>query len=223
MGISCVIIDDESNNRELISNIIKDNFSNIEIVGTGESVITGLSEINLKKPQLIFMDIELPDGSGFDILESIQEKNHKVIFISAFNEYAIKAFKYSAVDYILKPINILEFIKAVNKAINFIEKHNNYSILLENIKSDFPSKLAMNISTGVEYIDVNNIIYIEGDGRYSKIFVKGGKEYLEAKIISYFEEILNEHIFLRIHKSYLINLYYVKSYKKAKGGQNSYV
>ncbi|MCD4795055.1 MAG: LytTR family DNA-binding domain-containing protein, partial [Bacteroidales bacterium] len=132
--------------------------------------------------------------------------NIKVIFISAFNQYAIKAFKYSAVDYILKPINILEFIKAVNKAINFIEKHNNYSILLENIKSDFPSKLAMNISTGVEFIDINDIIYIEGDGRYSKIFVKGGKEYLEAKIISYFEEILNEHIFLRIHKSYGFSL-----------------
>ena len=219
MNVSCVIIDDESNVRELIKNIIEDNFSNIDIVGTGKSVLTGLREINEKKPQLIFLDIELPDGTGFDILESIQETNFKVIFISAFNEYAIKAFKYSAVDYILKPVNIIEFIKSVNKAINSIEKHDNYNILLENIRSDFPSKLALQVKEGIEYVDVNDIICIKGEGRYSNIHVYNGKKYIESQVLSYFEEILNKRIFFRIHKSYLINLYHVKSYKKTEGGQ----
>lgn len=219
MKIKCIIIDDKSNIRDLIQSILEDNFSDIEIIGTGNSVKTGLKEINTKKPHLVFLDIELPDGTGFDILESIHEKKLKVIFISAFNHYALKAFEYSAVDYILKPINILSFIKSVNKVINTIEEQNNYNILLGNIRSEFPTKLALQIKGEIRYIDVNDIICVTAEGRYSTIHLKEGSKYFESKIISYFEEILNNKIFIRIHKSYLINLNYVTSFKKIGDGQ----
>jgi len=219
MNVSCVIIDDEFKVRELIKNIVEDNFLDIDIVGTAQSVLSGLKLINEKKPQLIFLDIELADGTGFDILENIEQTNIKIIFISAFNDYAIKAFKYSAVDYILKPINILEFIKSVNKAISSIEEKANYNILMENIHADFPSKLALLVKEGIEYVDTEEIIYIVGDGRYSAIYLTNGKKYIESKVLSYFEEVLNNLLFFRIHKSYLINLKHVKAYKRTSGGQ----
>lgn len=219
MKIKSVIIDDKSNIRDLIQSIIEDNFSDIEIAGTGNSVLSGLKEINTKKPQLVFMDIELPDGSGFDILENIQDKDIKVIFISAFNQYAVKAFEYSAADYILKPINILSLIKSVNKVINTLEEQNNYSILLENMRSEFPTKLALQVKDEIQYINVDDIICITAEGRYSTIHANNGNKYLESKIISYFEDILNNQYFLRIHKSNLINLNYVKSFKKIGDGQ----
>lgn len=219
MTYSCVIIDDELKSRELIKSIIEENFSYITVVGTADSVLSGLKVINSEKPDIIFLDIQLPDGKGFDILEHIIDIECKVIFITAYDEYAIKAFKFSAVDYILKPVNIFELIKSVNKALLSIKEQVNYTALLENIENGSPSKLSVHVKDQILYINVIEIVSITGEGRYSIIKLINKKEYIDSKILSYYEDILDEKYFVRIHKSHIINIRQVISYKKTGNSQ----
>lgn len=219
--LNIVIIDDEMNSIELTRSILTDNFPETRIIGETQSPFEGIKMINTLKPNLVFLDIEMPEASGFDILEALPERKFDTIFVTAYDRYAIKAFKYSAIDYILKPIDIDEFINAVNKVIDKqkanITSMNNFKVLFENLKSQHPYKISLPCNKGYEYVNINEITRIEADGRYSKIHLKNNNKLLVTKLLSELIDIIESPFFFRPHKSHYINLNYVKMFVKAEG------
>lgn len=220
--INTIIIDDELNAIELIRLILSNNFPEIKVLASTQSPIEGIKLINQLKPDLVFLDIEMPEGNGFDILEALPERNFETIFVTAYNKYAIKAFKYSAIDYLLKPIDIDDFINAIKR---FIEKRNanrfnsnQYDILFDNIKSKYPFKISVPSSKGIEYIDVEVIIRIEADGRYSTLYTNENRSITVTKLLSELIEIVDSNVFYRPHKSHYVNLNYVKMLARTGGG-----
>ncbi len=217
-----IIIDDEIDAIKSIESIIIEYCPDISIVGKACSVIEGIKEIQNKNPDLVFLDIEMPQGNGFNILESIPERNFEVIFITAYNHYAIKAIKFSALDYILKPIDIDELINAVKKVEQSKDIHskayNRYNVLFENLKTSSPCKLAVPTTKGMKYIYTKDIIRIEADGSYSNIFLKDGNKLMVSKNLKKFQELLIDKNFFRIHNSNLVNLEHVKEYIRIDGG-----
>lgn len=220
--LRAVIVDDEQDAVSFIASIAAEYCPNVEITGQAFSAIEGIEVITREKPDLVFLDVEMPHGSGFDLLAGFPEKDFDVIFITAFNHYAIKAIKFSAVDYILKPINISEFIEAVKR----VEERRkgkkdpkiNFSALFENLKSGIPSKLAIPTSSGMEYLNTKEIIRIEADRSYSWFFMENGDKYLVSRNLKEYQELLSDRNFFRTHNSHLINLEHVKKYIRHEGG-----
>jgi two-component system LytT family response regulator len=222
-GLKTIIIDDESDAVEFISSIIGEYCPDLEVVGKAHNVIEGFRLINDKAPDLVFLDVEMPNGSGFDLLARFPEKNFEVVFITAFNHYAIKAIKFSAVDYILKPININEFIEAVARvAKKRLTKpsatNDNLKVLLENLRSSPPSRLAIPTADGMEYLNPREIIRIEADRSYSWFYLIGDRKILVSKHLKEFQELLSDRHFFRSHNSHLINLKFVKKFIRREGG-----
>lgn len=219
--IKAVIIDDEQKAIKSIELIVKEYCPNVSIMGNASSANEGIQLIAETKPDLVFLDVEMPQGNGFEMLNRIPERNFDVIFITAYNHYAMKAIKFSAVDYILKPIDIYEFISAVNKIEEKREKGHSttdFEVLLNNIKADKPTRLAVPITEGIEFVDPQNIIYINADRSYSEIFLSNAKKMVVSKSLMDFQELLSDHSFFRIHKSHLINLEHVKKFIRTDGG-----
>jgi two-component system, LytTR family, response regulator len=220
--LATLIVDDEQDAVNFISSIIREYCPRLEIIGTASSAREGVKIILERQPELVFLDVEMPHGSGFDLLAQFPEKTFDVVFITAFNHYAIKAIKFSAVDYILKPININEFIEAVDKVIHKrlsgSSRNTNYFELLENLKSEMPSKLAIPTSDGMEYLKTNDIIRIEADRSYSRFFLKDKRKVLVSKNLNNYQELLSDRHFFRPHNSHLINLDHVKKYIRHEGG-----
>jgi len=221
--LKTIIIDDEHDAVDFISSIIEEYCPGLEVVGKAHDIKEGDRIINEQKPDLLFLDVEMPHGTGFDLLANFPEKDFDVIFITAFNHYAIKAIKYSAVDYILKPINISEFIEAVHKvtqkrADSSLKSSDNIKVLLENLKTGFPSRLAIPTSEGMEYINPKEIIRIEADRAYSWFFIAGNRKMLVSKNLKEFQDLLSDRYFFRPHNSHLINLKYVKKFVRKDGG-----
>ena len=217
-----IIVDDEKDARINTLNIVNSVCKNLKVVATAENVKDGVQKIKEFNPDLVLLDVDMPDGSGFDLLSNFPKKTFDVIFITAFNHYAIKAIKFSAVDYILKPINIKELIEAVRKVeINResgLKKNLNYEALLENLRSSLPSKLAIPTSEGMEYLNTKEIIRIEADRSYSWFFLSNGRKILVSRNLKEYQELLNDRSFFRTHNSHLINLEYVKKFVRQEGG-----
>lgn len=209
-----VIVDDELDAIESVKLLLNENFSNITIAGTAQNVHDAQEIIALVKPDIVFLDIEMPDGTGFDVLEAIPDRKFKVIFITAYNQYAIKAFKYSAVDYILKPIDIDEFVNAVGR----LEELNTSNpkaeekikVLLENVNGKRPEKIALSTSESIEFVRISDIIQIEAEGSYSTLKFQDQTSLVVSKNLGEFESLLEDHPFYRPHQSHLINLLHVK-------------
>jgi two-component system LytT family response regulator len=220
--LKAVIVDDEQDAVNFIESIAKEYCPNIEIIGKAHSAIEGIEVITKEKPDLVFLDVEMPHGNGFDLLAGFPEKDFDVIFITAFNHYAIKAIKFSAVDYILKPININEFIEAVKRVEEARgDKKNrnlNFNALFENLKSSMPSKLAIPTSTGMEYLNTKEIIRVEADRSYSWFYMDNGGKYLVSRNLKEYQVLLSDRNFFRTHNSHLINLEHVKKYIRHEGG-----
>ncbi|MBN1416957.1 MAG: response regulator transcription factor [Bacteroidales bacterium] len=215
-----LIIDDEPDCIVFLAEIIKSYCPFIEIAGTATTVPDGINEILKTNPDLVLLDVEMSPGTGFDILNRIPQRNFKIIFITAHNDYAIQAFRYSAVDYILKPIDIADLISAINK-VNQSVSHNHlldFNVLLDNIKTDIPHKLAIPTSSGYEYILVNEIIHIEADRSYCIFHLTNKRKIMVSKCLNDYQQILDTRIFFRIHHSFLINLQHVKSFSRKDGG-----
>jgi len=216
-----VIVDDEPDAVNFTKAIIKDHCKGLQIVGSAHSAREGVRVINEYHPDIVFLDVEMPHGSGFDLLAQFPEKTFDVIFITAFNHYAIQAIKFSAVDYILKPINIKELIGAIDRVIEKRSMQNytstSYNSLFENLKSAIPSKLAIPTSDGMEYLNTKNILRLEADGSYTHFFLDDGRKILVSRNLKEYHELLTDKNFFRPHNSHLINLEYVKKYIRHEG------
>ncbi len=221
--LKTVIIDDEPNAVEFIYSVIGDHCPELEVVGKAYNVTGGIKKIEELKPDLVFLDVEMPNGTGFDLLSHFPEKEFDVVFITAFNHYAIKAIKFSAVDYILKPLNIGEFIEAVKKvlqkrSVSSTFGNENFKVLMENLKSPIPSRLAIPTADGMEYLNPKEIIRIEADRSYSWFFLAGSRKILVSRNLKEFQDLLSDRYFFRSHNSHLINLKYVRKFVRKEGG-----
>jgi two-component system, LytTR family, response regulator len=221
--LTTIIIDDEPDAVEFISSIAKEFCPCLEVAGKAHNIKDGAHLIKEMKPDLVFLDVEMPNGSGFDLLTHFPKKDFDVIFITAFNHYAIKAIKFSAVDYILKPINIQEFIEAVSKVAekrrsDRNQDNDNFETLLENIRSLHPTRLVIPTSDGREYLDPKDIIRIEADRSYSWFFIKDRRKILVSKHLKEFQDLLSDRNFFRPHNSHLINLDFVRKFVRLDGG-----
>lgn len=225
--ITAILIDDDANLRNGLKSMLQLYAPEIDIIGEADSVKTGVLIIQALQPQIVFMDIQLGDGNGFDILEQLAQKNGKattnVVFVTAYEEYAIKAFRFSALDFLLKPIDPEELLKVIEKIKKVVEKSDNYAhidLLLENIrkKVDTFKRIALSTSEGIHLFEISDIIRCESEDNYTKFIIKNSKPILISKTLKEYEELLGEHGFERIHQSHLINLNYLKSYIKKDGG-----
>jgi len=219
--MKAVIIDDEQNAILVLKQLIQNISGYVEVVGSAQSVKEGVKIINRKNPQIVFLDIEMLDGTGFNLLEQFDTINFRVIFTTAYNQYAVKAFKYSAVDYLLKPISIDELEKAVFKIEESIKlesfNQNNIITLLSNIDSKKSKKIAIKSANKIDFIDIDEIICCEADTNYSKIYLNNGNKIISSHSLKYFENFFDNHsIFFRVSRFSIINFNYVKTYLKDK-------
>lgn len=216
--ITALIVDDEVANRNSLRKLLKQHCPTLHLLGEAGTLNEAYELIVHHSPQLVFLDIELEKETAFDLLKKLDEVNFKVIFVTAHSEYAIKAFKFSAIDYLLKPVVDSDLIVAVNKAVNEINfNHQLYSKgLLENLNATNGQKLAIPIANGLIFLSPDEVIRLEADVNYTYIF-SNGQKFTAARTIKDYELILNEHHFFRIHKSHLINLKHVKQFSRVDG------
>ena len=221
--IRAIIIDDEQGNIITLTQMLNNYCPDVIISGTATNIADGEKLILIEEPHLLFLDIEMPFGNGFELLNKLMPVNFEVVFITAFNSYALKAFKYSAIDYLLKPVNIDELKAAVKKVKNKVENNNvalRIDSLLNNLKTEKQGQKKIGIYTeeGIVFEEIDNIMYLEAQGSYTVIYIKNGKKETTSKTLKDFEDILPANIFFRIHNSSLININYVKKYYKGRGG-----
>jgi two-component system LytT family response regulator len=216
-----LIIDDENRTRDFVKKMIDSFQLDLEVFTDGENVETGIEAINRIQPDIVFLDIQMPDGTGFDVLNSLETKRFEVIFITAYQEYAIKAIKFSALDYILKPIDAEELHSAILTAIDsvdFKKEDLQYEALENNIQPGNRRKLVLKTQECVYIVDLIEIIRCEADKNYTFFFLNNGKKILVSKTLKDFETMLNGYGFFRIQQSHLINLDYLDRYDKHQGG-----
>lgn len=216
-----LIIDDEKRTRELIAKMIESFNYDLKIITEGENVTTGIKAIEDHKPDIVFLDIQMPDGTGFDVIRSTQNKSFEVIFVTAHEEYAIKAIKFSALDYLLKPVDPTELQQSLEKAMNQIDGSKNtkqFDALGSNIIPNQKRRLVLKTHESIHVIELDDIIRCEADRNYTSFFLKGGKKILVSKTLKEYETLLSAHNFLRIQQSHLVNVNYVDRYDKKNGG-----
>ena len=220
--IKVVVIDDEKKIRQFIINIIERNFNDIKVVEQACDVESGINAITKHEPDIVLLDIQMPDGTGFDLLKQLDSINFKLIIITAFEQYAIKAIKFSTIDYILKPIDIDEFISALKKTKELYNNENNnltISTLLSNIQSFSKEKrIILKTADDIFVIKVQDIIRLESQQGYTEFFLSNHRKIMVSSTLKKYDEMLSEYGFFRTHKSHLINLAYLDSYKKREGG-----
>jgi two-component system LytT family response regulator len=216
-----VIIDDENRTRDLIAKMINSFGLDILAIPAGENVQSGIQAIEELKPDIVFLDIQMPDGTGFDVLKSVKDKNFEVIFITAHEEFAIKAIKFSALDYLLKPIDPEELKAAVEKAIKAVDdkkEESQFEALQNNIQPNQKKRLVLKTQESVYVVELHEIIRCEADRNYTSFFLSSGKKILVSKTLKEYETLLSTHNFLRVQQSHLVNLDYVDRYDKGNGG-----
>jgi two-component system LytT family response regulator len=217
--ISVLVIDDEKKARETIITILGLSKLDIQVVGEAESIESGYDQILEKQPDLVLLDISLTDGSGFDLLKKFERICFKIIFITAHEEFALKAFKFSAIDYILKPITAGELLQAVEKA-NETKLHEETEMKLTAFLSNLEKirKLVLKTAESIHIIQIKNIIRCEADVNYTTFFLDNGEKLLVSKTLKDYAEMLESSGFFRTHQSHLVNLDHILRYDKAEGG-----
>lgn len=217
-----VLVDDEPHNIENLQNILSKHFSNVEVIGYAGNKPTAIAVIESLQPDLLFLDIQMDDTTGFEILQSVPERSFEVIFVTAYDQYGIQAIKYAALDYILKPIDITELARALNKATQKIQlkkKNLQLDFLLDHIQGNRkPAKIALPLLQEVRYVAVQDIIRCEAQNSYTYFHISGEETTLVSRPLKEYEELLLPHDFIRCHQTHLVNPLYVKSYLKEDGG-----
>lgn len=221
--LKTIVIDDEPNARQVVKNIIELYCSSAEVIGEAENVEKGIKIINELNPDLVLLDIRMPDGTGFDILKKVNHINFHFIFITAYEQYAIKAIKQSALDYIVKPINTNELIGAIEKAsltkLRETDQISKVEAFSHNQNSNSNDKrLVLNTQDSIFVVKVNDIISCKADKNYTEVNIDNSKVIIISKTLKEFEEMLDGCGFFRTHQSHLINIKYINRYEKGLGG-----
>lgn len=228
-----IIIDDEARTRKSIADILKFSQHDLELVAEAENVATGVAAITEHQPDLVLLDINMPDGTGFDLLKKLDDINFKIIFITAYEEFAVQAFEFSAIDYILKPVDPQKLFDAISKACQLVEQENislKLIALFANLENSVSEnkKLVLKTSENIYIVNTNDVIRCESDGGYTQFYLVDGKKILVSRNLKDYEDMLNGFGFYRIHQSHIINIKYIDHYNKTDGGavvmkDNSYL
>lgn len=218
MKLKAILVEDEANSREILRNYISKYCPDVNLLGEAATIKDGLKLINDLEPDLIFLDVEMPFGNAFDLLEQVQNRTFETIFVTAYNHYAMDALNNHAAYYLMKPINIDELIKGVAHVMDIKKRENEIEgkILTSNFSS-VEGKITIPQQDGFQVLEVADIHYCKADDNYTEIYLKE-KRIVVSKTLKYFEEALANFPFVRIHKSYLVNLNSIVKYKKGKGG-----
>lgn len=219
--MKAILIDDEKRARISLSILLEEYCPNIEVVAQCENLAEGVKAIRKYKPDLVLLDIEMPGHSGLELLDFFDENeiHFSIIFTTAYNEYALQAFKFSAIDYLLKPINPEQLVEAIQRLEKQKQKLENYTILKENINNGSLDKIAVPSGNSLIFLDTSKISHIKGEGSYAEVFCSNGTKNLVSRNLKNFEDILcKDKRFMRVHKSYIINFEYAVVYNKSDGG-----
>jgi two-component system LytT family response regulator len=217
-----LIIDDEPHVRRTLTQMVKEECGNVRLVGTAGGVQEGIDAINKYNPDLILLDIKMDDGTGFDLLKKAEPVNFKVIFITAFDQYAIQAFKFSAIDYLLKPVDPDDLVDAINRAEELIQQDfsTQLKVLDENLRTTETrdKKILLKTVDTVHLVRVRDISYCESDSSYTSFYLTNGQKILVSRTLREYEDMLKDFGFFRVHKSFLVNLFTVSKFEKVDGG-----
>lgn len=222
--IRSVIVEDEIKSRETLRAMINRYTDDVLVLGEADGVEEGVALIKAIKPDLVFLDIQMPDGSGFKLLEKFKEPDFEVVFTTAYDQYAIKAIKFSALDYLLKPIVPDDLKAAVEKLKRRSGRSDTRNISYKTLKTNLgegtgvPSRIVLSTSEKVHVVEIDTIIRCESDNYYTKYFFQDKTSLLVSKTLKETESLLKEHRFIRTHKSHLVNLNYIVSFIKGDGG-----
>lgn len=221
--LKAILIDDELKSRNNLRQLLLEYCPNVEIIAESGSAVEALKLIRELNPDLLFLDIEMGEVSGFDLLKLLNgQQNFEVIFVTAFDKYGIQAVKTCAIDYLLKPINILELSNAVEKAtmqINPKKENERLKELVANIdRGNDEQRIAIPLSDKIEFLAISRIIRLEAEGNYTHIYLDNKKHYLVCKTLKEYQELLENHNFIRTHQSHLINFRKISAYVKTDGG-----
>lgn len=222
MNVKAIIIEDEQYNRENLTQLLQKYCPDVNIITCCSSASEGYEAILNLRPELVFLDIEMPGGNGFSLLEKLPQITFEVIFVTAYDNYGIKAIKFSALDYLLKPIDIAELSEAVKKAkekLSLKQENQRMFHLLQNNKLPDTSKtLALSLAEKIEFVEIGSIIRCEAENNYTIFYLKDKQKLIVSRTLKEFDELLSPYHFLRVHQSHLINLSEVKSFIKTDGG-----
>lgn len=221
--LRAILIDDEPNSVNLLALRLAQHCPHIEIVAACTDSLEAVDALKEHHPDLVFLDIEMPQLNGFQVLDAVKELQFSLIFVTAYDRFAIKAFKYSALDYLLKPIDTSELLAAVNK----VEKKQTSSRQIQHLRQQYshaakplPDRLALPYQNGVTFVAIQDILYCEADDNYTRFFLTSEQQHLAAKTLRDIEELLEERDFIRIHRQYLVNIGQVRKFVR---GEGSYV
>lgn len=221
--IRCILIDDESDSLEVMEWMLKTYCPQVKIEAVCNSAEKGIAEINRLKPDLIFLDIEMPNMNGFDMLEQFDELFFDIVFVTAYDQFAIKAFRYSALNYLLKPVgedDLIETIQRIEKR-KVIPSKEQMETLMQNIKQESKqtvSRIALTTSDGMLFVATQDIIFCTSDNNYTTVVLTGGKKILISKTLKDIDETLSGPDFYRIHNSFLVNINHIKKFVRGDGG-----
>ncbi len=226
MVTKVIIVDDEEGARESISNILEQYFPEVQVIAKADNIEAANRKIVTFKPDLVLLDVEMPYGSGFDLLNRFDKIDFDIIFITAYDHYAMKAIKYSALDYLLKPVDIDELREAIKKhqekPQEELPNHENIQTLMDNLKTEPNSlKIGLPDGGGLIFVNIGDIVRCESEGNYTNIFLNSGKKILVAKTMGEYEDMFKGENFFRVHRSHLINVNHLEKF--VKGSSANYV
>ncbi len=218
MKIKAVIVDDEPDSVSLLKLQLMEHCPQVEVVGSYTSSVKASQDIELLNPDLLFLDVEMPVMNGFELLEKVSHLHLSVVFITAYNQFALKAFRFNALDFLVKPVEINELTEAVSKAESRVKPSSSQlSMLQKQLRGEPITKIAVPGQHGVTFIDLNDIVLVEASNNYSKLVLKDKKIFIISKTLKDVQEVLEEDHFLRVHRQYIINLNQVKQFNRNEG------
>lgn len=220
--LRAVLIDDDQSNLSALSEKLGKHCPEVEIIARCDNAQDGMKIIETQKPDVVFLDIEMPVMNGFVMLQQLNYRNFGLIFVTAYDHYAIKAIRFSALDYLVKPVEIEELKVAVSKAEanrSNRSSHLQLDLLLEQLHKKYPKRISIPTTEGLQFINLDDIIYLEASNNYTNIYLNTRQKFLVSRTLKDFEEILPPETFLRIHHSSIINKDHVEKYIRGDGGQ----
>jgi len=221
--LKAIIVDDEKISRDILSDYLQRYCKDVSVIAQADSVSAGLAAIEKQRPDILFLDVEMPKGNGFDLLEQVKEVDFETVFVTAFDSYAIQALNYSAAYYILKPVSIDELVASVEKIRTQKQKHPalHTKVLLENISAANAQqqKIVLPLQDGFEVVCIKDVVHCQAHDNFTDFYFNAKQKMMICRTLKFYEELLGDSGFMRVHKSHLVNLEHVVKYTRGKGGQ----